>query len=73
MQTRMIKPTSPIMKGEDVRAAQQLLALRGYDPGTIDGQYGANSQNACRAFQSARGLQSDGWVGDRTYDALING
>ena len=72
---RMIKPSSPILKGEDVRSVQQLLALRGYPPadGRIDGQYGTNSQNAARAFQKARGLQQDAWVGDHTLGALLNG
>lgn len=72
---RMLKPTSPIMKGEDVRAAQQLLKLRGHAPadGRTDGQYGTNSVEACKRFQKAQRLQTDGWVGSKTWDALLNG
>lgn len=70
---RMITPASPIMKGEDVRAIQALLALRGHDPGTVDGQYGPASQAACRQCQASCGLAQDAWVGSKTLDVLLNG
>jgi peptidoglycan hydrolase-like protein with peptidoglycan-binding domain len=72
-QTPMIKPTSPITKGEPVRSRQALLILRGFDPGPLDGQYGEKSQAAARAYQTARGLQADAWIGDKTLAALLDG
>lgn len=57
--------------GAPVRRLQELLAQRGYDPGPIDGRFGAKTYNAVIRFQGASGLQVDGVVGPRTWAALL--
>ena len=73
MSLRMVKRTSPLMSGTDVKSWQRLLADRGNSPGSIDGQYGDKSKSACVAFQSARGLGSDGIIGPKTGERLLEG
>ena len=70
MAKRLLKLTSPMMKGDDVKEFQTLVNAKGYSPGKIDGIYGNNSVSACKAFQKASGLAIDGMCGDRTWAAL---
>lgn len=37
---------------------------------TVDGQYGSNTANAVKAFQTVAGLTADGQVGSSTWNAL---
>jgi peptidoglycan hydrolase-like protein with peptidoglycan-binding domain len=67
---RLLKKTSPLMQGEDVKEFQTLVKSKGFDPGTIDGKYGDNSIAACKAFQGYAGLSVDGMCGDKTWAAL---
>jgi len=62
--------TSPLMRGPAVLTVQQQLATLGYAPGPLDGGYGPTTAAAVRAFQGARGLTVDGWVGPETLAAL---
>lgn len=55
-----------------VKAVQLILLLNGYDPGTVDGGFGANTYNAVIAFQKAKGLKADGIVGNATFLALMH-
>ena len=55
MAKRLLKLTSPMMKGDDVKEFQTLVNAKGYSPGKIDGIYGNNSVSACKAFQKASG------------------
>lgn len=66
--SRLLKRTSPIMKGEDVRAMQRALISKGYSCGAsgTDGQFGAGTESAVKAFQKANGLTADGIVGQYT-------
>lgn len=57
--------------GANVKALQILLNGRGYNCGTVDGAFGANTQGAVKRFQSARGLEVDGIVGAQTWAALL--
>lgn len=57
-------------RGEEVRQIQTKLRDLGYNPGTIDGIYGKNTQNAVKAFQRDQGLTVDGIAGSRTLKAL---
>lgn len=49
---------------------QYLLRARGYNV-TVDGQVGAQTTAAIKAFQTDRGLTSDGVVGNQTWPVLI--
>jgi hypothetical protein len=49
---------------------QRALTTAGYDPGSPDGTFGQNTEEAVVAFQQANGLSADGIVGPETADAL---
>ena len=70
--SRLLKRVSPIMKGEDVRHAQEALIARGYSCGGqgADGQYGDDTKNAVIRFQQANGLTADGIIGKDTCEKL---
>ena len=61
----------PLLKkgdtGEAVRQLQQALKDLGYDPGAIDGRFGAKTEEAVKAFQRDRHLSVDGIVGEITW------
>ncbi len=46
--------------GDDVRALQAILARAGYDPGAVDGTFGAGTAAAIDAWQAAKGLTETG-------------
>lgn len=58
-------------RGMLVRIAQTALARAGYNPGTVDGIFGPNTQSATRSFQQGKGLAVDGIIGPRTWTALM--
>lgn len=58
------------MKGGDVAVAQALLNARGYNCGTIDGDFGTKTHNMVMAFQGESSLEIDGIVGPATWKAL---
>ena len=70
--SRLLKRISPIMRGEDVRHAQEALIVRGYSCGNrgADGQYGDESKKAAQRFQQENGLSADGIIGRDTCEAL---
>ena len=49
-----------------VRALQQKLQSLGYYTGSIDGDFGAATESAVKAFQERNGLKADGVVGAAT-------
>lgn len=53
-----------------VAKLQQLLRRAGFHPGVIDGYFGSKTLAAVKAFQRARGLKVDGYVGPITWGAL---
>jgi hypothetical protein len=59
-------------KGEYVKLAQTELIQHGYSCGTFgaDGEFGAATEKAVRAFQKANGLTVDGVIGQKTWAAL---
>lgn len=61
------------LKGEDVRAMQALLALRGHPCGKkgADGSFGPDTDAALRAYQKATGLKVDGRAGPATMGSLL--
>ena len=68
---RVLKVTSPMMSGGDVRTWQQQMANRGWRLG-VDGIYGNESKNICTSFQREKGLAVDGMVGPQTWAASWN-
>ncbi|WP_406456502.1 amidase [Streptomyces sp. NBC_00876] len=58
--------------GAQVKAVQTLLKAQGYQVGEVDSSFGPATQGAVKAFQTARGLESDGVVGARTWTALLS-
>jgi len=56
--------------GTDVMEIQALLKKIGYNPGAIDGIFGANTKAAVMAFQRDNGLVPDGIIGPQTYRVL---
>lgn len=69
---RLLKKTSPLMTGEDVKDVQAALIAKGYSCGNTgaDGEYGSNTEAAVTAFQKDAGLTADGIVGENTTKAL---
>ena len=70
--SRLLKQTSPLMRGEDVRKAQEALIARGYPCGNrgADGQFGKDTENAVRRFQKDNALREDGIIGQDTCRKL---
>lgn len=79
---RVLKRTSPMMTGDDVRQLQERLKAHLADPGKIDGKFGDKTKDAVIAFQQARinegrdvgcrynGNKPDGKVGELTWAML---
>jgi hypothetical protein len=57
-------------KGPFVTELQQSLNTLGYGPLVDDGDFGAKTEAAVKAFQTKAGLEVDGWAGPRTLDAI---
>lgn len=70
--SRLLKNTSPYMKGNDVHNAQLALITRRFSCGSTgaDGVFGMGTRNAVVAFQKSIGLASDGVIGQKTCEAL---
>lgn len=49
---------------------QQLLLAQGYDPGVVDGLFGANTAAAIEAYQADHGLEVTGTISDELIAAL---
>ena len=59
-------------KGAAVKALQQRLASLKYDPGTIDSQFGADTEDAVWAFQEINGVKVTGVIDAATKRALVH-
>jgi hypothetical protein len=64
---RLLKVTSPMMQGQDIRTWQECMRARNWAI-DIDGIYGNQSASVCKGFQSNKSLDSDGIVGPLTWD-----
>ncbi|MDF2692296.1 MAG: hypothetical protein K0S65_679 [Labilithrix sp.] len=56
---------------DELAGVQDALAKLGFDPGTIDGLNGPNTQKAVREFQAQVSIGIDGIVGPETRQALV--
>jgi len=63
-------PSSASPRRDLVRHVQERLQTVGFNPGTIDGAMGPQTQQALRWFQNAKGLVANGDLDERTLDAL---
>lgn len=68
---RVLKVTSPLMYGEDIKKLQFGLNLLGFKAGAVDGYYGNNTKNAVIRFQKAKKIPADGIVGPQTWNKLF--
>lgn len=57
-------------KNSYVKTLQKMLNDKGYNCGTVDGQFGQKTLAAVKAFQKNNGLTVDGVVGRMTWAAL---
>jgi hypothetical protein len=58
-------------QGEEVAAIQTQLNAVGYNVGNADGDFGAMTVKAVKAFQRDHGLEVDGIIGAQTYQAIM--
>jgi peptidoglycan hydrolase-like protein with peptidoglycan-binding domain len=56
--------------GDSVAQLQQLLAQNGFDPGSVDGEFGPQTAAALSAFQESVGLDADEICGPLSWSAL---
>lgn len=56
--------------GSKVKTLQVRLEMQGYDPGPIDGIFGARTATAVKSFQQYKGLTADGVVDEITWKAI---
>ena len=74
--TRNLKLTDPMMRGDDVRQAQERLEKHLAQPGKIDGVFGNSTKEAVIRFQQARKNEGrdigevDGVIGPKTWAIL---
>jgi len=67
---RLLYYRLPMLHGEDVAALQHDLNALGFDPGQVDGIFGAAALRAVLDFQQNRHLPEDGIVGPQFLDEL---
>jgi peptidoglycan hydrolase-like protein with peptidoglycan-binding domain len=74
LDTRRGTGLRPMLKRGDCEPAvlvlQKVLATHGFEPGTPDGLFTPETERAVMAFQRAKGLEADGIVGPKTWNAL---
>jgi hypothetical protein len=56
--------------GSDVVRIQGMLETVGFAPGSVDGEFGAGTEEAVAAFQKSVKIRADGIVGPATWEAL---
>lgn len=70
----MRRSTAGVARDDDqrmlMRQIQEALLKRGYDPGPIDGIYGAKTRKAIEEFQKAAGIAIDGKANRNLLDTL---
>lgn len=57
-------------RGEDVKTVQEALIQLGFQPGPVDGVFGAKTENAVIQFQEEHALYADGIVGPTCWQKL---
>ncbi len=67
---RLLYRRSPMLHGDDVADLQRRLSTLGFDPGRVDGIFGAQTAIALSDFQHNIGIASDGICGPQTLAEL---
>src|SRR3984885_13889807 len=70
-----VPPSGTLSEGSSgaaVKALQQRLASLKYYPGTTDGHFGANTEDAVWAFQEINGVKGTGVIDTATKRALVH-
>ena len=67
---RLLKLTSPNMRGDDVSVLQAELCRLGFDAGRVDGIFGTRTATALLEFQRNCGVPGDGVLGPESVRAL---
>jgi peptidoglycan hydrolase-like protein with peptidoglycan-binding domain len=74
LDTRRGTGLRPILKRGDCEPAvlvlQRVLATQGFEPGSQEGLFCSMTERAVLAFQRAKGLEANGIVGPKTWNAL---
>lgn len=55
-----------------VQQVQESLIDKGYNPGLVDGVWGAKTKNALQKFQQDEGISGKGKLDDETKNRLLN-
>ena len=72
--TRILRLSSPMMRGSDILHVQKQLNKMGYtEVGKLDGIFGSNTKKAVVSFQKKNFLKADGIVGKTTWNRLFSG
>jgi len=66
--TRMLRLTSPMMRGPDVEFVQRWIGPR--HAGAADGIFGPRTRDGVRWYQRMRGITVDGIVGPQTWSQM---
>lgn len=59
-------------KGSDVKELQELLNEFGFNAGTVDGDFGRNTEAAVKRMQTAANIEADGKYGNISHAALMD-
>lgn len=75
--TAVAKSHTPVLQlgdaGPAVRRLQRALRRAGKSPGSVDGQFGPDTERAVRDLQQAHDVDPDGIAGPQTWAALPDG
>jgi peptidoglycan hydrolase-like protein with peptidoglycan-binding domain len=55
------------------RMVQEALVEKGFDPGPVDGIWGAKTKSAVMQFQESAGLEANGQIDGPTKSGLLSG
>lgn len=65
-----VTPTAPKANGDQIKEAQGILRLAGFDPGPMDGIAGAKTIAALNKYRTSHGLPATGTFSIDDYNAL---
>ncbi len=63
---------SSVFANDTVRRAQESLVEKGFNPGPVDGIWGAKTKNGVMQFQESEGLLASGELDEQTKNRLFS-